>query len=338
MTLSSSQFAPNDSKSPAVLVVVLNWNTPDETLSAVDSVLRMDYSNVRVVVIDNGSSDNSLSVLADIAGERVELIASPTNLGFTGGCNLGFERALQMGADYVWLLNSDAVTEPGTLSSLVRLAENDPRIGLVSPVIASLEDPTRLLNAGAIYRPEVPAYEPTRSIELARKWAAEHPERMMLLGPALLVRTSLIPKIGPLDPDLFAYWEDTDYSLRSANAGFLNVVDFDSVIYHSEKMPRTEAKSLRPHYWYYLARNEIRFWKKHRSFGGRFKPLWWAFNAQMRIFNRLSGNETSRAALLAGLWHGWSNKTGPFEPSARMPSPIADIVTSLSRRFPDSTT
>ena len=216
----------NASLEPSVLVVILNWNTPGETLAALDSVHRMDYPNYSVAVIDNGSTDNSLSLLSGITTKTVQLVTSPQNLGYTGGCNLGFDIALREGIDFVWLLNSDAVTQPNTLSSLIHLAQRDPHIGLVSPVIASLEDPTRLINAGGLYRPELPSFEPTKDIELARKWSSLHPDRILLLGTALLVRTDLIRTVGPFDPDFFAYWEDTDLSLRSVQAGFLNKVDF----------------------------------------------------------------------------------------------------------------
>src|ERR1700722_11517175 len=82
-----------DAKS--VVVVILNWNSASDTVSAVNSVLRMDYPNYRILIIDNGSTDDSIETLAEIEDRRVELIRSPENLGFTGGCNLGFDWALE---------------------------------------------------------------------------------------------------------------------------------------------------------------------------------------------------------------------------------------------------
>jgi GT2 family glycosyltransferase len=325
----------NASLQPSVLVVILNWNNPRDTLAALDSVHKMDYPNYSVAVIDNGSTDDSLSLLSTITTQTVQLVTSPQNLGFTGGCNLGFDIALRDEIDFVWLLNSDAVTQPNTLSSLVHLAQSDPHIGLVSPVIASLEDPTRLINAGGLYRPEVPACEPTKDIELARKWSSLHPDRILLLGTALLVRTDLIRAAGPFDPDFFAYWEDTDLSLRSVQAGFLNKVDFNSVVFHSEKLPATEANLLKPHFWYYLARNEIRFWKKHEGFFGGLKPILWTYRMQMQLLNRLHANQQARQAILAGLWDGLLNKAGPYHPGLRMPPLVAAAVQFHSKSYPD---
>src|SRR5207245_368416 len=108
--------------------------------TAVESVLKMDYPHFNVLIVENGSTNNSAAELRRITSDRVELLDSTVNNGYTGGCNLGFARAMEIGADYVWLLNNDAVVAPETLSSLVTLAQSDPKIGLATPVIASLDE------------------------------------------------------------------------------------------------------------------------------------------------------------------------------------------------------
>jgi GT2 family glycosyltransferase len=328
VALSSTRLSNIDAdKLPSVLVVILNWNSPDETRTAVDSVLNMDYPNCNIVVVDNGSTDDSVAILETITNDRVQLIRSPINTGFTGGCNLGLDLALQNDVDYVWLLNNDSVVDPETLSSLVELAEGDPSIGLVSPMIASLQEPSKLLNAGGLYTPEVPIFTSTKKLQQARDWAATSADRVMLMGTALLVRVAMVRKIGTLDPAMFAYWEDTDLSLRSIKAGFRNAVDFNSTIYHKEKSAAgAEAHEMKPHYWYYMARNEIRFWKKHAGLRTRAKPLWWAYGSQLDNLKLLRGNEVSRQAILAGLWDGWRNKTGAYHAGRRMPRLLARAI------------
>jgi GT2 family glycosyltransferase len=328
----SPSSSAQQSNAKSVLIVILNWNSPQETLAAVESVLQMDYPNYHLAIIDNGSTDNSVELLSKIEDARVELIRSPENLGFTGGCNLGFKKALQTGADYVWLLNSDAVTEPGTLSSLIRVAEEDNRIGLVSPLIASLQRPSTFIYASGYFNAQVPSCMTTRDREIASRWAVEHSDKILLLGTALLVRVDLIRKIGMLDADIFAYWEDSDFSMRSNQAGFRNVVDFTSTVYHSEKFPTDKLEEIKPHFWYYIARNEIRFWKKHASLFPRIKPLWWAYRLQLDHLNAVNGLEPARQAILSGMWDGWLNRNGPFRTNGRMPRWIARIVEMHSRR------
>ena len=317
----------------SVVIVILNWNSADDTLAAVESVLRMDYPNYRVVIVDNGSTDDSIEKLTKIEDWRVEFIRSPENLGFTGGCNLGFDWALEHGSDYVWLLNSDAVTEVGTLASLVGVAETDPTVGLVTPLIASLKDSSRMIYAGGFYNAELPRCNMTRNIEIGKKWATEHSKEILLLGTALLVRVDLIRRIGKLDDGFFAYWEDIDFSVRANKAGFRNAVDFTSTVSHSEKFPTDRPQDIKPHFWYYIARNEIRFWRKHAGFRARLKPLWWAYQLQLSHMKLVNGAEASRQAILAGMWDGWLNRAGPYRANGQMPRMAARIIEMHIRRL-----
>src|SRR5260370_15966732 len=171
-----------------VLIVILNWNSPEGTVTAVESVLRMDYPNFHVLIVENGSTDNSAAELRKITGSRVELLESAVNNGYTGGCNLGFVRALDLGAEYVWLLNNDAVVAPDTLSSLVALAESDLQIGLVTPVIASLDEVPHITFAGGLCNMNAAVYEETNDGAVAKRWAAEHPASGLVIVTAMLIR------------------------------------------------------------------------------------------------------------------------------------------------------
>jgi len=173
----------------------------------------------------------------------------------------------------------------------------------------------------------------TRDIETGKKWVTEHSKEVLLLGTALLVRADLIRKIGKLDDGFFAYWEDIDFSMRGNQAGFRNAVDFASAVSHSEKFPTARPQDIKPHFWYYVARNEIRFWKKHAPLRARLKPLWWAYQLQLKHMNLVSGAEASRQAILAGMWDGWFNGTGPYRANGRMPRMAAWIIEMHSRRL-----
>jgi GT2 family glycosyltransferase len=325
------QFEIADSgKAPLVLVVLLNWNSYEETRTAVESVERMDYPNFRILIVDNGSQDGSANALKELTGERVDLLALPANTGYTGGCNLGMERALAMGAQYIWLLNNDAVVGPTTLSSIVAMAESDDRIGLVTPQIAALDE-DRLTFAGGVISTEDGVYEDTNDPVVAAEWSERYPDAGLVIGTAMLVRAEVVRRIGVLDPAFFAYFEDIDYSVRSAKAGFRNVVDPNSVVWHLEKNHNKKPNEIHPHYWYYMARNESRFWRKHLGLLGGLRLSWDSFNRFLRNRNRLSG-EPERDAILAGLWDGWLNRGGPYNPDARMPALPAAVVGFYSRR------
>jgi hypothetical protein len=240
------------------------------------------------------------------------------------------ERALAIGAQYIWLLNNDAVVEPTTLSSIVAIAESDARIGLVTPQISSLQD-DRLYFAGGVISTKGGMFEDTHDPVVAAEWRERYPDAGLVIGTAMLVRAEVVQRIGMLDPAFFAYFEDIDYSVRSAKAGFRNVVDPNSVVRHFEKNHNKRPHEIRPHYWYYMARNESRFWRKHLGLLGSLRISWHSFNRFLRSRNRLSGKPESDA-ILAGLWDGWRNRGGPYNPRARMPALPAAMVRFYSRR------
>jgi len=185
---------------------------------------------------------------------------------------------------------------------------------------------------GGIFDPDVPEYKSTKDLQRAQTWAQTNPNNIMLLGTALLVKVQLIRKIGSFDPAFFAYWEDTDFSVRSIQAGFRNVVDFNSFVRHKEKPSGSKAHEMKPHYWYYMARNETFFWKKHVALKNRLKTLWWSYEMQLGNLEQLRGSDVSRQAVLAGLWDGWISRTGGYRPDLRMPRLLANAVQLHSSR------
>ena len=316
---------------PGVLIVLLNWNDAEATLSALDSVQQLDYPAFRVLVVDNGSTDGSGEVLEKVAGERVEFIRLAENTGYTGGCNLGLQRGLDTGAEYVWLLNNDVVVDSGTLSSLVAAAESDPRIGLVSPRISSTDEVPELTWVASVFSPEHRHYDSTSEPEQAAQWAMEHPGKLTAIGTAMLVSVRMVREIGILDGSLFAYWEDIDYSARAVEAGYRIVVDEASMVFHVEKLPTHEPLSIKPHYWYYMGRNETIFWRKHVGLRRSLRPAWWSFHRFLRHLGRCSESPTSCQAILAGLWHGWTGKRGAYDSEYRMPPVVSFFVIRYGR-------
>ena len=294
---------------PSVYVIVLNWNTLEETARCIDSVLGHSYLNYQILVVDNGSTGDSVAALRDRA-PNVEVIALSTNTGYTGGNNIGMAHAFAAGADYVWLLNNDALAAPDTLAKLVETAETEPDIGLVSPVQREWTDAPDIHTICGHFDFAAPSTEQTDAISLARSWLAERPQRVLLYGAALLVRRALWEKIGGLDERFFAYFEDSDYSVRSIYAGFRNYLALDAFIYHKKKPTKDNPQSIKPHVYYYVARNEILFWVKYTRGLCLLKSIWWHILRQRYQINRMGGYQAGIDAILAGLWDGWRGVRG----------------------------
>jgi GT2 family glycosyltransferase len=97
-------------------------------------------ANRRILVVDNGSTDGSVAAIR-AAFRDVELIETGRNLGYAGGNNVGIERAVAEGADYVLVLNNDTTCAPDLIDRLLDAAARHPRAGMFCPRILYLNDP-----------------------------------------------------------------------------------------------------------------------------------------------------------------------------------------------------
>lgn len=306
---------------PRVAIVVINWNDAETTLRCLRSLRNMDYPNSVVIVVDNGSADGSAERVAT-AEPGADMVINPVNLGFTGGVNAGMRRAMETGADYVWLLNSDAVTGPDVLSRLVAAAEADSRIGLVSPVLHDPDRPNVPEICLARFDPDARIATQTADPATAAQWQRDHPREVVLVGTALLARRSLIEAIGVLDPRFFAYVEDVDYSLRCHAAGFRTMGVPDAMVLHRFKQPVETPGAVPPYLHYFMTRNYLLLWRKLPPPVLLRKASLWFLRQRLAQIGRMPDQPAAIEAVLSGLWDGVRGIGGPYQPERRAPWPV----------------
>ncbi len=306
---------------PPVFIIILNWNCTADTLAAVASIQRQDYPNRRLILVDNGSEESSLAPLLE-RGCAFHLIRNSDNRGFAGGCNVGIRYALEQGAAYIWLFNSDATAPPDTLRTLVSAAEAEPRAGLLAPLVREILPPHPMTNLGGRFDHDALVYSCTDNVETAMDWHTRFPDQVVVMGTALLIRRAVVERIGHFDETLFAYWEDVDYSIRSSAAGFVNRLVTETALLHPAKYPYERPNSVSPHFHYYMFRNEILLLRKHGTGIRALKALRWSTLQQLRNIERLQNDKSAVQAALAGIWDGWLSRGGPYSPDRRMPQPL----------------
>lgn len=188
--------------------VVLNWNGGDDTLAALASL-----EGIPTICVDNGSTDGS-DVLVEQRFPTVELMRTGANLGFAGGNNIGIRRAQGLGADWMLLLNNDAVAEPGLVAALERAVRARPDAGLLACKVLS-EDGQTVQYSGARFN---------KWLGYSGRVSTEGPDELRDVvradGAAMAVSWAAIEQAGLLDLELFAYVEDVEWSLRIRRAGF----------------------------------------------------------------------------------------------------------------------
>lgn len=296
---------------PRVFACLLNWDKLDDTLRCIESLQAQDYSDLRLVVVDNGSTDESVAALRALSG-RIHLIEHKENLGFTGGCNAAMRHALAHSADYVWLVNNDSQCEAGTLSRLVAYAEARPGVGMVSPIITDRRSRKDNFAVGRLDLATGATAETAAAAE-ANAMQERYPEQIVLKGTALLLKRSLIERIGFLDDRFFAYCEDNDYSVRCAAAGFRAACVTTERVYHDEGLPGQGWR--KPYAYYYAVRNGILFWRKHAGGLAAWRFARWHVCTMFRLLARTGYGKAETEAFADGFWSGLRGTTGRWEPS-----------------------
>ncbi len=216
-------------RAPLVHVVMLVHNNWDFTERAIDSLRQMTYPNFKVVIVDNASSDETMSVLAERYAD-VEVLRNEVNIGFAAGMNVGIATALTGRADFILCINNDVEVETTMLERLVEAMS--PEVGAAAPLIYSLDDPTRIWSTGFTQsRLLLEARGGNRGMLDPGGW----PDRLevdYLEGCATLFPSSVLREVGQFDPRYFFFYEDRDLCLRISRSGYRLIVVPSAKMWH----------------------------------------------------------------------------------------------------------
>ncbi len=216
---------------PSVAAIVLNYNGRDLTLQTVESLLAMDYPELTVAVVDNGSSDGSHEAVGE-AFPDVQRLRTEENLGIAGGLNLGIRWALASGFDYLLLLNNDIEVDPSMLTEMVRVAEGDPTIGCVGPKAYYYWEREKLWSAGGIIRFMESVTRERGMGEIDRGQYDRDQEVSYVNGCAMLVRSPVMREVGLWDPIYHLAVEDADWCMRMKSRGYRSYYAHRAVLWH----------------------------------------------------------------------------------------------------------
>jgi hypothetical protein len=250
---------------PHVAVVVLCFNARRDTLACLESLERLRWKRLTMVVVDNGSTDGT----SDAVRQRfpaATLVRRPENLGFAEGNNVGLRAAFDAGADYALLLNNDTIADERLVTALVAEAEARPDAGALCPMIYYLDPPDRIWYAGARFDPrrvhngrhtgygdrDEGQYHVTREIGRAT-------------GAAMLVPRGVVEEVGYLDGRLFLQVEDVEWSLRMRAAGYRILFVPAGKVWHRVSVATGGEHA--PDSAYYEMRNTLEVCSRHAPLG-----------------------------------------------------------------------
>lgn len=251
----------SNSGEPRIHLIILNWNGKQDTLECLQSVFKLNYHNYCVVVVDNGSTDDSIAVIRQ-KWPAVKTVELAENRGFSGGNNEGIRFALADGADYVLLLNNDTVVDPELLSAFVSAAGKFPSAGMFNAKISCYSDPRRIWFAVGRWSNEHAWFS---NVGLGDIDDGKQFETVMktdfCAGCALLARREVIETIGLLDDRYFLMYEDNDWSYRARAAGYECLFVPQAKVLHKGSVSFGGSHS--PMMEYYELRNVLVWGKTH---------------------------------------------------------------------------
>ena len=203
---------------PSVYVIVLNYNGRQHLEYSLPSIMKSRYSNFRILLVDNASTDDSLEFLSK-SFPKIEVLQTGKNLGWAGGNNLGISHAIERGVRYVALANNDILVHPEWINAAITAFEAEPDVAFVS---------------GTVFGNVIPV--PIEDYEKAcAQWKGIKFSRTedFLSGMALFIDTRLFSRIGMIDEAYWAYGEETDLEIRAKAAGFARVLTNVPIWHHS---------------------------------------------------------------------------------------------------------
>jgi hypothetical protein len=276
------------------VVVVPNWNGADDLRACLDSLQSQSLA-AHIIVVDNGSSDESVSLIEKHYPD-VELIKHGENRGFAGGVNPGFLRAIELGAKYVAAFNNDAVADKGWLKHLVDYLDNHSGVGIATCKLLGANG-KHLDSTGDFYTVWGLPYPRGRGENDLDKYDSST-HVFGASGGASLYRVSVLETIGLFDEDFFAYYEDVDLSFRVQLAGWKVAYVPSAVAYH--QIGATSGK-LRGFTTYQTMKNLQLLYYKNVPWRFMWRVGWRLFVAQSLFIVRAFGRHEGWAAVRGDL-------------------------------------
>lgn len=206
--------------------MIPNYNGAAFLGKCLDSLAQQSWRDREVIVVDNGSQDDSLWIL-EKHPLQPKIIRLENNLGFSRAVNSGMEQA---SGELIALLNNDACAAPDWLEKLSAAAEKHPEMDFFACLILQREHRDKIESAGVGYSLQARPKPVLENEPLPGRLGGR--EIFLASGAGVMLRENLIKRIGKLDPDYFAYLEDLDFFLRARLSGARGMLVSEAVVYH----------------------------------------------------------------------------------------------------------
>lgn len=248
-------------------IIVLNYNNWRDTLVCLESLLKLKFNNFRIIVVDNGSTDNSYENISKWAEGQVEaelpsfyplspavkpiqyskisegsanfhteqltILSNNQNYGYAGGNNIGIQYSIKCGTPFIWILNNDTLVTKDCLSELLKFYQETPKAGIVGSKMFYFHKPNCLQGVGGKFN----KFTGTGShIGENEKDYGKYDSANIdyPIGASVFTSKEFIERVGLMNEEYFLYYEEIDWSIRAIQHGYEIAFCPNSKIYHKE--------------------------------------------------------------------------------------------------------
>ncbi|MGL6072846.1 MAG: glycosyltransferase family 2 protein [Fimbriiglobus sp.] len=301
-------------------IVLVDYNGLEDTRKCLESLEKVT-GEFETVVVDNCSKVNVREALASHF-PKAHFVRSDINGGWAGGNNIGMKFAFEHGGEVAILLNNDTTVPPEFNERLQAAMDAHPAYGILGPIIRFMEPPHEIQTEGVVFnRPNEPGFFQKHRVPLSTQNPPLLEDVDIVNGCCLMVRKSVVDKIGYIDEEYFLIHEESDFCLRCQEAGFKNGVLGESLVFHKGSSSfKREGKRLQR---YFDARNLGRLLTRHRDrrtsrgvLSSRIHH--WKYAYYRYAIERENGFPDSGEAVIEGMydslrgyWGGYSQRPRP---------------------------
>lgn len=246
---------------PKIFIIIVNWNGKQDTLHCLTSLQKVDYPNYEIVIIDNGSKDDSVSVIRS-QFPKLLVLENQTNLGFSGGNNVGIQYALHHQADFVLLLNNDTEVSSDLLEQFMLGFQQFPKAGVLGAKIYLMQDKEKLDHFGGDWNQKKAAFDFIGLHALDENWDTAFCIDYVC-GAAMMVKKEVFQQAGLLESRFFLIWEESDFCIRAKRKGYQIISYPPAKIWHKVSASFTGGKTHSTYFWW---RNRLLWIERNCSF------------------------------------------------------------------------
>ncbi|GAW95544.1 MULTISPECIES: glycosyltransferase family 2 protein [Colwellia] len=295
-----------------LLIIVINWRREDETISCLKDLFPLRSKNDSVFLIDNQSTTNSKEALLKHNEFFDYFESKEKNTGFSGACNIGIKFAHHNGFNKVLFLNTDAELETDTIDKM-KTELDLYNAALVSPVLHDTISRVPYF-CGMKPRLEELKLEPLTIDNLSQINTTEK-QGLIIHGTVLMGSVQKLTNVGGFDDDFFAYWEDTELCQRLLVEGYDCRTVSNAIAYHPSSRNKDGNTVRSGYFYYYMARNEILFWKKCTKGLKKYKAIYWHITRSVDLMKELKsyGHIKESKSIVTGILHGIFSQFGKWK-------------------------